>query len=154
MTPVCAFTIQQTELVTIEDAVRSALFHPSVGHGGTAKVRFYRGAPILTPTDTQWARSPSWTWCLARTTDEQGEALRRVARQAGAQLELPRRLRVDRSILDEHVLSEMIASMADAVFVTDCSGRVRHVNHETEVLLNQTSLRTCRPVAARLCPSS
>ena len=73
-----------------------------------------------------------------RTTDEQGEALRRVARQAGAQLEL-RRLRVDRSMLDEHVLSEMIASMADAVFVTDCSGRVRHVNHETEVLLNQTS---------------
>ena len=134
----CAFTIQQTELVTIEDAQADPRFstHPLVM--AEPRVRFYCGAPILTPDGYAVGTIAVMDVVPRRTTDEQGEALRRVARQAGAQLEL-RRLRVDRSILDEHVLSEMIASMADAVFVTDCSGRVRHVNHETEVLLNQTS---------------
>ncbi|MBS0169187.1 MAG: PAS domain S-box protein [Nitrospira sp.] len=134
----CTYTVQQGELVAIEDAQADPRFssHPLVA--SDPGVRFYCGAPIITPDGFAVGTIAVMDTAPRRPTDEQCQALRRLARQATAQLEL-RRTTHDRSASEDSAMEEMLASMADAVFVTDPSGRVLRINRGAETLLHQPS---------------
>jgi PAS domain S-box-containing protein len=134
----CAQAVQHKTLIAIEDARADPRFssHPLVRED--PRVRFYCGAPILNPDGHAVGTIAVMDAAPRVPTEEQCQALRRLARQAAAQLEL-RRLTFDRSSLDAQSLEEIMAGMADAVFVTDRSGRVLGANHEAEVLFGRTS---------------
>jgi CheY-like chemotaxis protein len=87
----CAHTIQQGDLLVVPDAAADPRFASNPLVTGDPRIRFYAGAPLTTPDGHNLGtlcvldRSPRTLTALQR------EALRALARQAMAQLELRRR---------------------------------------------------------------
>jgi len=80
----CSHTIDTKDLLVIEDVQSDPRFssHPLVA--ASPRVRFYCGAPILTPDGYAVGTIAIMDVAPRRPTDEEGEALRRLARQAAA----------------------------------------------------------------------
>ncbi len=89
----CSYAILRPEMLVVEDAARDATFadHPAVTQ--TNGIRFYAGAPLMTPEGFALG-----TICVAdhvprQLQPEQLRALEALGRQVQTQLELRRRLR-------------------------------------------------------------
>ncbi len=109
----CSHTIDTKDLLVIEDVQSDPRFssHPLVS--ASPRVRFYCGTPILTPDGHAIGAIAVMDTVPRRATDEQCQALRRLARQAAALLELRMR-RCDRPAFGEKQIygDEMFHLMA------------------------------------------
>lgn len=94
---ICAHAILQLDLFVVADTTQDDRFRDNPLVTGDPKLRFYAGAPLLTADGL-----PLGTVCILDTrprelSEQQRQALRALARQAMAQLELRKALRIAES---------------------------------------------------------
>ncbi|WP_426493319.1 LytTR family transcriptional regulator DNA-binding domain-containing protein [Hymenobacter sp. 102] len=86
----CQYTIQGTELLEVEDALQDPLFQNHAMVTGDPHIRFYAGYPLITPEGHALGAICAIDQVPRRLTAEQREALRILAREVVAHLELRR----------------------------------------------------------------
>ena len=94
----CAYAIASKELLSIPDALRDPRFTRSPSVCNPPHIRFYAGAPLITPDGHALGTLCVLDRVPRKLSDPQAQALRTLARQVMAQLELRRtcaRLRHD-----------------------------------------------------------
>lgn len=86
----CHYTIQGTGLLEVEDALTDPLFKNHDMVTGEPHIRFYAGYPLVTPEGQALGAICAIDQVPRRLNDEQREALRILAREVVAHLELRR----------------------------------------------------------------
>ena len=102
----CAYAITQNDLFIVPDALRDERFAHSPLVTSDPKIRFYAGAPLITPDGHALG-----TLCVIDKVPrelrlEQKQALRTLARHVVSQLELRRRSRELATVREKHQASE------------------------------------------------
>ena len=97
----CARAIHDTDLYTVPDALKNAEFADNPLVTGSPHIRFYAGAPLVTPEGQAIG-----TLCVIdneprELTQKQKDALQALARQVMAQLELRRSVSELESVTEE-----------------------------------------------------
>jgi len=136
----CAYAILRPDLLIVPDASVDARFstHPAVT--GPPHIRFYAGAPLITPDGHALG-----TLCVVdlvphHLTAEQADALQALSRQVIAQLEL-RRARTDLQAAlqkSEERWRAVFDRSAIGVALSDAEGRFLAVNRAYEKMLGYT----------------
>ena len=93
----CAYTILHDELFTIPDTTADPRFADYPIVRGGPEIRFYAGAPLITPSGHRIGALAVNDTVARELTEAQQEALRALARQTVDQLELRRALAQSRS---------------------------------------------------------
>ena len=134
----CSFTIQGKDPVVIEDASQDDRFSSHALVCAHPHVRFYCGAPIVTRDGHAVGTIAVMDSSPRALKEEDLLTIRRLARQAAALLEL-RLLRSERSRMDSISMDEQVATLTEAAFVIDRSGRILQTNREAENLLGASA---------------
>lgn len=138
----CTHAIQSDEIMVVPDAAADDRFAANPLVAGDPSVRFYAGAPLITPDGL-----PLGTLCILdsrpRTlSDEQRELLQALARQVMTQLELRRSLARQRADEKRHRL--IIASAVDYAIITlDLAGLVTSWNEGARRAFGWTEETMC-----------
>ncbi|MDB5689035.1 MAG: domain S-box protein, partial [Sphingomonas bacterium] len=138
----CDHAIRQRDVFEVTDATLDARFADNPLVTGSLGLRFYAGAPLETPDGL-----PLGTLCVLDSTphhlnDQQREALRALARQVMAQLELRRALAARRR--DEARNRQILASATDyAIISMDLAGRVTSWNEGACRILGWSEAEMC-----------
>ena len=130
----CSCAIQGTDPVVIEDASADVRFSSHALVRAYPHIRFYCGAPIVTNDGYAVGTIAVMDSIPRAVTDEDCLTIQRLARQTAALLEL-RLLRSERSSREAMSIDQQVASLTEAAFVMDRSGRILQVNRAAEDLL-------------------
>ncbi len=140
----CAYTILQApEVLEVPDATQDRRFADNELVTGAPHIRFYAGAPLVTPEGHALG-----TLCVIDTkprklTGVETEALRILSHQVMTQLELRRRLGELKQTSSElaalqaqelRLQSTALESVANAIVITDRDGTLQWVNPAFETL--------------------
>ncbi|MBU0782830.1 MAG: PAS domain S-box protein [Gammaproteobacteria bacterium] len=133
----CGHAIAQTGLMEIQDTLQDERFRDNPLVTGAPHIRFYAGAPIVSPRGYALG-----TLCVidlkpGKLKDSQKKALLQLARQVVSQMELKRTARLLKS---ENAFQESILNSTDAtVIATDPDGLITHFNKAAELMLEYTA---------------
>ncbi|HYF63265.1 MAG TPA: PAS domain S-box protein, partial [Herpetosiphonaceae bacterium] len=146
----CSHAILQHEPLIVPDARADPRFAASPPVSGAPFVRFYAGAPLISPSGVALG-----TLCVSDSVprsldDQQRDALVRLGRQAVALLELRRHSRAlaesrqqhrdasDAFAASEWLFQSILAQLPDTVFVKDRAGRYALINEAGARMLGRT----------------
>ncbi|MGH8727494.1 MAG: diguanylate cyclase [Burkholderiales bacterium] len=106
-------TIRQSELLIVQDTLEDERFKDNPIVVSDPKVRFYAGAPLITPEGFAIGALAVYDRKPRRLTKEQKEVLRVLARQFITQLELTRKLNEQRKLVEERGQAEAALKSAN-----------------------------------------
>lgn len=129
----CSYTIEQSDVLEIQDTLADSRFSQNPLVVGDPHIRFYAGAPLMTP-----AGSALGTLCVVdlvprKLSDEQKDALIALSRQTVSQLEL-RRVQFESKKTEEALRTSeefktrIIECSQDCIKVLDLDGRLLTMN--------------------------
>ncbi|WP_334119569.1 PAS domain S-box protein [Limnobacter sp.] len=133
----CGHAIAQTGLMEIQDTLQDERFRDNPLVSGAPHIRFYAGAPIVSPRGYALG-----TLCVidlkpGKLKDSQKKALLQLAKQVVSQMELKRTARLLKS---ENAFQQSILNSTDAaVIATDPDGLITHFNKAAELMLECTA---------------
>jgi PAS domain S-box-containing protein len=131
----CAQAILQTDLLVVNDAQQDERFANSPLVVAAPSVRFYAGAPLITPEGYGLGTLCVLDYQPRQLNSAQLEALRALSRQVMAQLELRRNLA---ELTDSRSRSsDILESITDAFLALDQEWRFTYINRQAEVLLRR-----------------
>ncbi len=148
----CAYALHQSDVLVVPDARLDPRFWDNPLVTGEPHIRFYAGAPLLTPGGHTLG-----TLCVMapepRTlTPEQQSALQALARQVVALLELRRHAAAEKRLLAERLHAEearreahallhaVVEGATDAILLKDLAGRYRMINAAGARFLGRTAI--------------
>ena len=126
----CAHAILSSDLLIVPDATADGRFSANPFVTGPPHIRFYAGAPLVTPDGQALGTLCVIDQVPRQLTPEQADALRVLSRQVVAELEL-RRARADLQsalIASEEFRARLIESSQDCIKVLDLDGRLLSMN--------------------------
>lgn len=113
----CNHMMGSLDILEVEDATQDTRFHRHPMVIGESKVRFYVGVPLLTPEGQLLGSLCAADWKPRQLVDEQREALRVLAREVVAHLELRRaRLQLEEEKQKLDGLLRMANSTAESLY--------------------------------------
>lgn len=130
----CTHAILADGLLVVPDALEDERFADSPLVTGDPKVRFYAGAPLITPDGHALGTICVMDRVRRDLTDEQAEALLSLARLVMTQLEFRR--------LYEQATGQFyrtLEDMPDGIIVADVEGNIRFANTQIEELFGYSS---------------
>jgi sigma-B regulation protein RsbU (phosphoserine phosphatase) len=131
----CAQTIQAPGLMIVEDARQDPRFADNPLVRGKSPIRFYAGAPLLTPDGHAIGTLAVMDRAPRQLDDSQREGLLALARQAITQLELRRHAReleqaaaihrgVEQTLeAERNLLRSLVDNLPDFIYVKDAASR-------------------------------
>lgn len=137
----CAHTIAQDDVMVVPDAAIDPRFANNPLVTGEPRIRFYAGAPLMTAPGATVGSLAVIDYVPRVLSPQQIDGLRRLARQAVAQLQLRRRVLAERE--DARRASEALASVErrraaiiesalDCIIVIDQTGHIVEFNPAAE----------------------
>lgn len=132
----CTYAITDEEVFVVSDALQDERFASSQLATGEARVRFYAGAPLLTPDGHALGTLSVLDRTPRGLSSEQHDALQMFARQAVALLELRRTSEAFKQ--SEHRFQSIIEEANEAYISFAVDGVIREWNREAERLLGWT----------------
>lgn len=136
----CHHAIQEPNVFVVSDAAKDVRFANSNVFPDGPPIRFYAGAPLITPEGTALGTLCIMDYQPREPDEQQLDVLRVLGRQVMSQLELRRR----NSELGarERLLFTILESEGEGIVLLDADGLVRMVNRAGLLLLNLPDLRT------------
>jgi len=154
----CAHTILQNDVLVVHDALEDERFATNALVTSAPHIRFYAGAPLLTPEGQALGTVCVLDRVPRELTPEQKDALQILSRQVIAQLELRRSVATLARDLDErrfvkHELRKseeryknLVEQANDVIYQTDIAGRF--------IFVNPTALKILKCVEEDVVPHS
>ena len=109
----CSYTILQTDVFVVPDARSDERFRANPMVSGEPYLRFYAGAPLLSPDGHALGALCIMDQVPRRLTAEQTTALAILARQAAGQIELTRRMARQEQLAAEHSAAQRILEKSE-----------------------------------------
>jgi two-component system sensor histidine kinase/response regulator len=139
----CAFAISQTGVFAVEDALEDERFVNNPFVTGDPHIRFYAGAPLLTPGGQALGMLCVIDQIPHELTESQRAALQALSRQVMAQMELRSTANKAFAVLQEetrerarteHAYSQIMNHSLDVICAFDAEGRFLRVSRACEAV--------------------
>jgi PAS domain S-box-containing protein len=140
----CAHTIAQRDVMEVQDAAEDPRFASNPLVTDEPRIRFYAGAPLVTPDGHAVGSLAVIDYVPRKLTDEQRASLRALANQVVAQLSLGKSLAEIRRASDREIarrerrLSALFESALEGIIEMDPTGRIIEINPAAESMFGYT----------------
>jgi two-component system cell cycle sensor histidine kinase/response regulator CckA len=137
----CSHTLEESEVLVIPDMLADERFHDHPFVIGEPKIRFYAGAPLVTPEGQRIGALCVLDRVPREISRAQAQALQTLSRQVVSLLELRRRLLEEKELAEEtlrenrQLFQALVEHSSDAIKVIDASGIVRYAGPTTGKVL-------------------
>jgi PAS domain S-box-containing protein len=135
----CNYTILDTGIHEVENALESDTFKDNMYVQGAPDVRFYAGAPLIDPDGNRLGSLCVIDRVPRKLTDEQRDALRTLADEVMSHLELRKQKRELQESLESHKeFFNLFDTSAEIHFIADKDSNIELINKAVTSILGYT----------------
>lgn len=135
-TSFCQYTIMGNDVYEVTDALNNSIFAENPFVLGDPNVRFYAGAPLITPDGFNLGALCVIDRVPKKLSEEQKKSLQGLARFVISQFELRRAKQETENVKGRY--HKMIENAGDIIYTSDSTGRFQYVSHAVTKIIGYT----------------